>query len=69
MFDRGMFMSSMKSRKMNLLAIRVLVGVTGVLMFAFQNCSRVDTMQISDLAGKAVMGNEFSGNNNGVCNP
>lgn len=59
-----MFMSSMKSRKMNLFVIRVLVGITGVLMFSFQNCSRVDTMQVSDIAGKLVQTNELGGSNN-----
>lgn len=58
-------MSSMKSRKMNLFVIRFLVGITGILMFSFQNCSRIDTMQVSDIAGKAVFANELgSGNNN-----
>lgn len=63
-FDRGIFMKSVKSRKMNLLAIKLVVGVTGVLMFAFQNCSRVDSLQISDVAGRAIGANEIGGNNN-----
>lgn len=64
MFDRGMFMKSVKSRKMNLLVIRLIVALTGVLMFAFQNCSRINTLQISDIAGKAVSTNQLVGNEN-----
>ena len=64
MFDRGMFMKSIKSQKMSLLVIRTIVALTGVLMFAFQNCSRINTLQISDIAGKAGLANELAANNN-----
>ena len=53
-----MFMKS-KNVKMSKVIVSVATALTGVLMLSFQNCGRINAIEVSDLAGNTLVSREL----------